>query len=75
MCEIVKDKEDVEEKSLDMLRLRPDYWKETRVSEFALSLIENGYVPHLIENPPKYEEPKYEEPTTTAYSEPKKSWE
>ena len=25
-------------------------------SEFAISVIKNGYVPQLIENPPRYEE-------------------
>ena len=32
------------------------YWKETGASEFVISVIENGHVPQLWDNPEKYEE-------------------
>ena len=34
-----------------------DFWKETGASDFALSVVRNGYVPQLWENPEGYEEP------------------
>ena len=34
-----------------------DFWKETGASDFALSVVKNGYVPQLWENPEGYEEP------------------
>ena len=45
VCLIYQDDADIEGKVHDTLWRHASYWKETGASEFAISVIENGYVP------------------------------
>ena len=47
----MKDEEGIEEKIHDTLIHRLDYWENKGASDFALSVIKNGYVPQLTKNP------------------------
>ena len=56
VCLIYQDDTEIEGKVHDTLWRHASFWKETGASEFAISVIENGYVPQLWDNPEKYEE-------------------
>ena len=56
VCLIYQDDTDLEGKVHDTLWRHARFWKETGALEFAISVIENGYVPQLWDNPEKYEE-------------------
>ena len=56
VCLIYQDDVDLESKVHDTMWRHVGFWKETRASEFAISIVENGYVPQLWDNPEKYEE-------------------
>ena len=57
--EIVIFEDDVEagEKVTSTLKSHYDYWEKTGASEFAKSVIRNGYIPAFSEMPPRYREP------------------
>ena len=57
IVEIFEDEAGIEGKIHDTLFRHLDYWEETGASDFALSVVKNGYVPQLWENPERYEEP------------------
>ena len=40
-----------------MVRCYFKYWEESKALEFALSVVWNGYVLQLVDNPDRYEEP------------------
>ena len=56
--EIVIFEDDVEagEKVTSTLKSHYDYWEESGASEFAKSVIRNGYIPSFSEMPPRYRE-------------------
>ena len=57
--EIVIFEDDVEagEKVTSTLKSHYDYWEKTGASEFAKSVIRNGYIPVFSEMPSRYREP------------------
>ena len=57
IVEIFEDEAGIEGKIYDMLFWNLDFWKETGALDFALSVVKNGYVTQLWENPDGYEEP------------------
>ena len=56
VCLIFEEDREMEFKVHNTLRRHVGYWRETGTSSFAISVVENGYVPQLWENPPRYEE-------------------
>ena len=56
MCLIFEEDGELEFKVDDTLRRHAGYWRETGASSFATSVVENGYVPQLWENPSRYKE-------------------
>ena len=52
-----EDDVDVDMKVTKTLREHYAFWEETNASEFAKSVIRNGYIPSLSSLPQKYEEP------------------
>ena len=56
VCLIFEEDRNLEFKVHDTLKRHVEYWRETEASSFAISVVENGYVPQLWENPPRYEE-------------------
>ena len=56
VCLIFEEDGELEFKVHDTLKRHAGYWRETIASSFAISVVENGYVPQLWENPPRYEE-------------------
>ena len=48
--------EDLENKVHDTLARHASFWRESGASNFAVSVVENGYVPQMWENPQEYEE-------------------
>ena len=57
VVEIFEDEAGIEGKIHDILFQHFDYQKVTGASDFALSVVKNGYVPQLWESPDGYEEP------------------
>ena len=57
IVEMFEDEAGLEGKIHNALFQHLDYWKVTGASDFALSVVKNGYVPQLRENPERYEEP------------------
>ena len=56
VCLIFEEEEGLEDKIHDTLRRHVSFWKESGASNFAISVVENGYVPQMWENPQEYEE-------------------
>ena len=56
VCLMYKEDAKVEEKVHNTLREHVRFWKETGASDFAVSVICNGYVPQMRRNPGKYME-------------------
>ena len=48
---------EVDMKVTSTLREHYSFWEESNASEFALSVIRNGYIPNLSSLPKRYEEP------------------
>ena len=57
VVEMFKEDAEVDYKVHSTLREHFDFWKETGVSNFALSVIEHGYRLKFLETPVSYEEP------------------
>ena len=53
VCLIFEEDRELEFKVHDTLRRNARYWRETVASSFAISVVENGYVPQLWENRPR----------------------
>ena len=56
VCLIFEEEEDLESKVHDTLERHASFWRESGASSFAVSVVENGYVPQMWENPQSYEE-------------------
>ena len=56
VCLMFEEEEDLENKVHDTLARHASFWRESRASNFAVSVVENGYVPQMWENPQEYEE-------------------
>ena len=56
VCLIFEEEEDLENKVHDTLARHASFWRESGASSFAVSVVENGYVPQMWENPQNYEE-------------------
>ena len=48
---IFEEEEDLENKVHDTLARHASFWRESGASSFAVSVVENGYVPQMWENP------------------------
>ena len=48
--------EEIERKIHNMLRKHMSFWQESGASDFAISVIKNGYVPQMRCNPERYRE-------------------
>ena len=55
-CLMYEEDDRIEEKVHDTLRKHVDFWRESGASDFAVSVILNGYVPQMQRNPEKYQE-------------------
>ena len=55
VCLMFEEEEDVENKVHDTLWRHAKFWRESGASNFAVSMVENGYVPQMWENPQRYE--------------------
>ena len=51
VCLMFEEEEGLESKIHDTLRRHVRFWKESGASSFAISVVENGYVPQMWENP------------------------
>ena len=58
VCLMFEEDEDLENKVHDTLARHASFWRESGASNFAVSVVENGYVPQIWENPQNYEEKK-----------------
>ena len=56
VCLIFEEDARIEEKVHDTLRKHVGFWRESGASDFAVSVILNGYVPQMQRNPEKYQE-------------------
>ena len=56
VCLIFEEGKDLENKVHDTLARHASFWRESGASSFAVSVVENGYVPQMWENPQNYEE-------------------
>ena len=56
VCLMFEEDREVEEKVHNTLRMHLDFWKESGASEFAVSVIMNGYVPQMQREPERYKE-------------------
>ena len=56
VCLMFEEEEDLEDKIHDTLARHASFWRESGASSFAISVVENGYVPQMWENPQEYEE-------------------
>ena len=56
VCLMFEEEEGLEDKIHDTLGRHVRFWKESGASNFAISVVENGYVPQMWENPQEYEE-------------------
>ena len=56
ICLMFEEEEGLEDKIHDTLKRHVSFWKESGASNFAISVVENGYVPQMWENPQEYEE-------------------
>ena len=56
ICLMFEEEEGLENKIHDTLGRHVRFWKESGASSFAISVVENGYVPQMWENPQEYEE-------------------
>ena len=56
VCLMFEEEEDLENKVHDTLARHASFWRESGASNFAVSVIENGYVPQIWENLQEYEE-------------------
>ena len=48
--------EDLQSKVHDTLARHASFWRESSASDFAISIVENGYIPQMWDNPQNYEE-------------------
>ena len=51
VCLMFEEEEDLENKVHDTLARHASFWRESRASTFAVSVVENRYVPEMWENP------------------------
>ena len=51
VCLMFEEEEDLENKVHDILARHASFWRESGASSFAISVVENGYVPQMWENP------------------------
>ena len=56
ICLIFEEDGELEFKVHNTLKRHAEYWRETGASSFAISVVENSYVPQLWENPSRYGE-------------------
>ena len=56
VCLMFEEDEDLENKVHDTLARHASFWRESGASNFAVSVVENGYVPQMWENPQEYKE-------------------
>ena len=56
VCLMFEEDRELEGKVHNTLRLHLDFWKRSGASEFAVSVIMNGYVPQMQREPEKYRE-------------------
>ena len=56
VCLMYEEDDRIEEKVHDTLRRHVDFWYESGASDFAVSVILNGYVPQMQRNPERYRE-------------------
>ena len=56
VCLMFEEDEDLENKVHDTLARHASFWRESGASNFAVSVVENRYVPQMWENPQEYEE-------------------
>ena len=52
-----EEEDGIEFKVLGTLRRNIHFWEESGASDFAKSVIRQGYMPSLVQAPGKYEEP------------------
>ena len=56
VCLIFEEEEDLDNKVHDTLARHARFWRDSGATDFAVSVVENGYVPQMWENPQNYEE-------------------
>ena len=56
VCLMFEEEEDLENNVHDTLARHASFWRESGASSFAISVVENGYVPQMWENPQEYDE-------------------
>ena len=56
VCLMFEEDEDLENKVHDTLARHASFWRESGASNIALSVVENGCVQQMLENPQEYEE-------------------
>ena len=56
VCLMFEEDDKVEDKVHNTLRKHIGFWRESGVSEFAVSVILNGYVPQMQRQPERYKE-------------------
>ena len=56
VCLMFEEEAEIESKVHDTLRRHLDFWRESGASDFAVSVVLNGYVPQMWRNLEKYEE-------------------
>ena len=56
VCLMFEEDDKVEDKVHDTLRKHIDFWRESGASDFAVSVILNGYVPQMQRRPERYME-------------------
>ena len=56
ICLIFEEEEDLENKVHDTLARHASFWRELGTSSFAVSVVENEYVPQMWDSPQNYEE-------------------
>ena len=54
--QIFKEEKDLDNKVHDTLARHARFWRNSGATDFAVSVVENGYVPQMWENPQNYEE-------------------